>query len=70
MIDAGGRRNEPLDLRVYNICAAAIFLSEALAHVRYSGVNEFGGTKEEMARWGYIDILKQMEADILSSNQN
>ena len=64
--DAGGRRNEPLDLRVYNICAAGVLLSESLAFLRAKAVSA-GWDKIHVAQLGLPEVFERMRINIEES---
>jgi phage terminase large subunit GpA-like protein len=58
---ATGKRNEALDLRVYNLCAAEIWLKSELERVRGNARRNLGATKEQCEiRFQIRDVIERL----------
>lgn len=57
--DNQGRRNESLDCRVYNLCAADVFLKEKIDAIKayYLGI---GTSKEDLAKIDYVYLFEAL----------
>ena len=56
---AGGRRNEPLDVRVYNLCAADVFLGAKINALRMAAKAN-GATDVDLTRIDHNFVLEMM----------
>jgi len=63
---AGGRRNEALDIRVYNLCAADVWLDEYVARIREEYVKKGAHRKQAEKLFTHRDLIGRLKASRVS----